>query len=329
MRRDGRPQEPDFHRDPSFRGNRPAVMPPYEDRPSRAKLFWRRQRRLIRPGIVLLVVVGIGVVGARLLYDAASEERFGPLREKLVAMEPLPIRHVIINGRGMTSEEALYDALGTNLGRPIFGFSVEAARKRIDDLPFVDHATVERRMPDTIVINLTERTPIAVWQTHGHFTLINRAGEEVPDQGLTGKNAQAFLQLPLVVGEGANKAAANVIDALAKQPDVKSRVTALIRVGDRRWNVTLKDGTTVFLPEGEEAAAFARLARYQGSMQLLDRPVVSIDMRLPDRMVIHQVPAPSPPPDTATADTARPDPAKSNTVPSAPPSDSKQTTQQP
>ncbi|KXV34612.1 cell division protein FtsQ [Gluconobacter thailandicus] len=322
MRRDGRPQEPDFHRDPSFRTGRPTAMQPYEDRPSRAKLFWRRQRRLIRPGIVLLVVVGIGTVGARLLYDAASEERFAPLREKLVAMEPLPIRHVVINGRGMTSEASIYDALGTNLGRPIFGFSVEAARKRIDELPFVDHATVERRMPDTVIINLTERTPVAVWQTHGHFTLINRAGEEVPDQGLTGKNAQAFLQLPLVVGEGANTAASSVIDALEKQPDVKSRVTALVRVGNRRWNITLKDGTTVLLPEGEEAAAFARLARYQGSMQLLDRPVVSIDMRLPDRMVIHQVPAPSPPPDAAKPDAAKPDP-------SAPPSDSNQTTQQP
>jgi len=327
MRRDGRPQEPDFHRDPSFRANRPAAMPPYEDRPSRAKLFWRRQRRLIRPGIVLLVVGGIGMMGARLLYDAASEERFAPLREKLVAMEPLPIRHVVINGRGMTSEESIYEALGTSLGRPIFGFSVEAARKRIDELPFVDHATVERRMPDTVIINLTERTPVAVWQTHGHFTLINRVGEEVPDQGLTGKNAQAFLQLPLVVGDGANMAASSVIDALAKQPDVKSRVTALVRVGNRRWNVTLKDGTTVLLPEGEEAAAFARLARYQGTMQLLDRPVVSIDMRLPDRMVIHQTPAPSPPPDAANAAPAKPEAAKSDT--SAPPSDSNQTTQQP
>lgn len=327
MRRDGRPQEPDFHRDPSFRANRPAAMPPYEDRPSRAKLFWRRQRRLIRPGIVLLVVGGIGITGARLLYDATSEERFAPLREKLVAMEPLPIRHVVINGRVMTSEESIYEALGTSLGRPIFGFSVEAARKRIDELPFVDHATVERRMPDTVIINLTERTPVAVWQTHGHFTLINRAGEEVPDQGLTGKNAQAFLQLPLVVGDGANMAASSVIDALAKQPDVKSRVTALVRVGNRRWNVTLKDGTTVLLPEGEEAAAFARLARYQGTMQLLDRPVVSIDMRLPDRMVIHQTPAPSPPPDAANAASAKSEPAKSDT--SAPPSDSNQTTQQP
>ena len=314
MRRDSRPQEPDFRRDPPFR---PAPMPPYEDRPSRTKLFLRRQRKLIRPGIVFLVVVGLGGVGARLLYDAASEERFAPLRAKLVAMEPLPIRHVIINGRGMTSEASIYEALGTSTGHPIFGFSVEAARQRIDELPFVDHATVERRMPDTIIINLTERTPIAVWQTHGHFSLINQAGEEVPDQGMTGKNAQAFLQLPLVVGDGANTAASVVIDALAKQPDVKSRVTALIRVGNRRWNVTLKDGTTVMLPEGEEAAAFARLAQYQTSMNLLDRPVVSIDMRLPDRMVIHQTPAPTPPPDAPKTDTP------------APPSDSSQTTQQP
>ncbi|EHH68655.1 cell division protein FtsQ/DivIB [Gluconobacter morbifer] len=303
MRREPRNQEPDFRRDRPL----PGGMPLYEDRPSRAKLFWRRQKRLVRPAIVFLAIMGIAGVGIRLLYDAASEERFAPLRTKLVAMEPLPIRHIIINGRVMTSEASITDALGTGIGHPIFGFSVEAARKRLDDLPFVDHATVERHMPDTVIINLIERTPVAVWQDHGHFSLINRAGEKVSDQGLTGKNAQAFLQLPLVVGDGANTAAASVIDALDKVPAVRSYVTALVRVGGRRWNMTLKDGTTVLLPEGEEAAAISRLAQYQESMKLLERPVVSIDMRLPDRMVVHQVPAAEPPPDAApSAPNARP-----------------------
>ncbi|MFT8957144.1 MAG: cell division protein FtsQ/DivIB, partial [Gluconobacter oxydans] len=266
-----------------------------------------------RPAIVFLVVMGIAGAGIRLLYDAASEERFAPLRARLVEMEPLPIRHIVINGRGMTSEASIQEALGTSVGRPIFGFSVEAARQRLDELPFIDHATVERHMPDTVIITLVERTPIAVWQDRGHFMLINRAGEEVSDQGLTGKNAQAFLQLPLVVGEGANTAAASVIDALNKEPLVKSQVTALIRVGNRRWNATLKDGTTVMLPEGEEAAAFTRLARYQQSMRLLERPVQSIDLRLPDRMVVHQPPQAAPPPDGAKPDPSSPTPPADST----------------
>lgn len=306
-------EDPSFQRDDFVRERFSGALPPQEDRPSRAKLFWRRQRRLVRPAIVFLVVMGIAGAAGRLLYDAASEERFAPLRARLVEMEPLPIRHIVINGRGMTSEASIQEALGTSVGRPIFGFSVEAARQRLDELPFIDHATVERHMPDTVIITLVERTPIAVWQDRGHFMLINRAGEEVSDQGLTGKNAQAFLQLPLVVGEGANTAAASVIDALNKEPLVKSQVTALIRVGNRRWNATLKDGTTVMLPEGEEAAAFTRLARYQQSMRLLERPVQSIDLRLPDRMVVHQPPQAAPPPDSAKPDPSSPTPPADST----------------
>ncbi|MFT8327767.1 cell division protein FtsQ/DivIB [Gluconobacter oxydans] len=306
-------EDPSFQRDDFVRERFSGALPPQEDRPSRAKLFWRRQRRLVRPAIVFLVVMGIAGAGIRLLYDAASEERFAPLRARLVEMEPLPIRHIVINGRGMTSEASIQEALGTSVGRPIFGFSVEAARQRLDELPFIDHATVERHMPDTVIITLVERTPIAVWQDRGHFMLINRAGEEVSDQGLTGKNAQAFLQLPLVVGEGANTAAASVIDALNKEPLVKSQVTALIRVGNRRWNATLKDGTTVMLPEGEEAAAFTRLAHYQQSMRLLERPVQSIDLRLPDRMVVHQPPQAAPPPDGAKPDPSSPSPPADST----------------
>ncbi|MBF0891325.1 FtsQ-type POTRA domain-containing protein [Gluconobacter sp. LMG 1744] len=310
-------EDPSFQKNDFVRERYSGGMPPQEDRPSRAKLFWRRQRRLIRPAIVFLVVMGLAGAGMRLLYDAASEERFAPLRERLVAMEPLPIRHIVINGRGMTSEASIQDALGTSIGHPIFGFSVEAARQRLDELPFIDHATVERHMPDTVIITLVERTPIAVWQDRGHFMLINRVGEEVPDQGLTGKNAQAFLQLPLVVGEGANTAAASVIDALNHEPLVKAQVTALIRVGSRRWNATLKDGTTVLLPEGEEAAAFARLARYQQSMRLLERPVQSIDLRLPDRMVVHQPPQVAPVTATSPAEGAKPDPSPSSPPPPA------------
>ncbi|MBS1101797.1 FtsQ-type POTRA domain-containing protein [Gluconobacter sp. Dm-62] len=309
-------EDPSFQRDDFVRDRYSGAFPPQEDRPSRAKLFWRRQRRLVWPAIVFLVVMGIAGAGVRLLYDAASEERFAPLRARLVEMEPLPIRHIVINGRGMTSEASIDEALGTTIGHPIFGFSVERARQRLDELPFIDHATVERHMPDTVIITLVERTPIAVWQDRGHFMLINRAGEEVSDQGLTGKNAQAFLQLPLVVGEGANTAAATVIDALNHEPLVKSQVAALIRVGNRRWNATLKDGTTVLLPEGEEAAAFTRLARYQQSMRLLERPVQSIDLRLPDRMVVHQPPQAAPPTEgTKTDPSSSPPPADSTKQP--------------
>lgn len=263
------------------------------DRPSRARMFWRRQKRLLRPLLLLALLAGAAMGAAAMLHDSESEQHFAPLRARLIQMMPLKIVHIEITGRHLTTEASLLQALGTQPGAPMFGFSVEAARRRIDALPFVDHATVERHLPDTVLIHLVERSPVAVWQSHGTFQLINRAGERVPDQGMTGKDAEAFTKLPLVVGDGANVAAAELIDAMDAQPVVKSFVVAAVRVGDRRWNLTLRDGTTILLPEGHEPAALARLARYEASDRLLERPVISIDMRLPDRMIIHQAPVPA------------------------------------
>ncbi|MBB2205000.1 cell division protein FtsQ/DivIB [Gluconacetobacter takamatsuzukensis] len=267
-----------------------------DDRPSRLSIFLRRRRRMVRPLGLAIVLAVVGAGGVVVVRDMKSEERFAPIRARLVSMLPLRITDIQISGRVLTNETALRDALGVRVGDAVLGFSVEGARERIDALPFVDHSVVERHLPGTIVVRLTERSPFAVWQNQGRFMLIDRAGNQVRDQGMTGKDAQAFMQLPLVVGLGANTAAGALIDALAAQPVVRDHVAAAVRVGLRRWNLVLRDGTTVLLPEGEELPALKRLADLQAAMKLLDRPVISIDLRLPDRMVVEQ-----PPPADATA----------------------------
>ncbi|MBB2179940.1 FtsQ-type POTRA domain-containing protein [Gluconacetobacter tumulicola] len=265
-----------------------------DDRPSRLSIFLRRRRRMVRPLGLAIVLLAAGAGGAVVVRDMKSEEQFAPIRARLVSMLPLRITDIQVSGRVLTSEAALRDALGVHVGDPVLGFSVEGARERIDALPFVDHSVVERHLPGTIVVRLTERSPFAVWQNQGRFMLIDRAGNQVRDQGMTGKDAQAFMQLPLVVGLGANEAAAPLIDALTGQPVVRDHVAAAVRVGLRRWNLVLRDGTTVLLPEGEEIPALKRLTDLQAAMKLLDRPVISIDLRLPDRMVVEQPPPADP-----------------------------------
>ncbi len=269
------------------------------DRPSPAVIFLRRQKRLLRPalgGCMLLGLVGGGVWFAHLMND---EARFAPLRAELGAKAALHVAKIEIYGRDMTPESSVLQALGVSVGDDILGFSVEEARKRLDALTFVEHSTVERRLPGTIVVHLQERRPYAVWQNQGRFVLIDRNGQVVADQGMNGKDAEAFAQLPLVVGAGAPQAAEGLIEALAAQPDVRTHVVAAVRVGMRRWNLTLRNGCDVLLPEGAETQALARLAQLQHDHQLLVRPLEAIDMRLPDRLVIRPRPAPAPDPDAA------------------------------
>ncbi|MBN8906696.1 MAG: cell division protein FtsQ/DivIB [Rhodospirillales bacterium] len=260
------------------------------DRPGRWKLLARRYRRFLRP-------MGWGVFGlafvllfAVLIHSKRSTDTLTSLRERLgnaTAVFGLRVQTVDIQGRANTPEPLLRAALGVTKGAPILGFSVAAARQRIETLAWVEHATVERRLPSTIVVSLQERRPFAIWQNQGKFALIDRDGQIVADQ-----NVAQFGQLPLVVGPGAPAAAAPLLDALTERPALQSHVVAAVRIGERRWNLHMDSGIDVLLPEGAEVAALDRLVTLQNEHSLLDRPLAVVDMRLPDRLVLRPLPDP-------------------------------------
>lgn len=252
------------------------------DRPGRFKLLLRRQATFTRLAVLAGVVFVAGGVAA--LHHANPGRAMEAMREHLgqaTATFGLRISDVVIEGRANTPEPLLRAAIGARRGEPILGYSVAQARERIEKLSWVDHATVERRLPGQIVVQVQERRPFAVWQNQGRFVLIDRAGQVV-----TNSNVPDFRHLPLVVGPGAPEAAAPLLDALTDRPDLAARVVAAVRVGERRWNLLLKSGLTVMLPEGHEAVALDRLAALDQNHKLLERPLQFVDMRLPDRLVV-------------------------------------------
>ncbi|MCL2427855.1 MAG: FtsQ-type POTRA domain-containing protein [Alphaproteobacteria bacterium] len=263
------------------------------DRPGRWKLLARRFRRHIRPigwgslGLLLLLL-GIVIVHANTRGGTLASVR-GELGATAGAVG-LRVSKVEIDGRENTPEPLLSAALGVSKGTPILSFSVAAARSRIERLSWVESAIVERRLPDTIVVQLKERQPFAIWQSQGTFTLIDRSGQVIANQDLG-----RFGKLPLIVGTGAPQAAATLLDALASRPQLESHVVAAVRIGERRWNLHLDTGTDVLLPEGAPVAAIDRLIALEQAHALLERPLAVLDLRLPDRLVVR------PQPDSGTA----------------------------
>lgn len=273
----------------------PAKAPrPLLDRPSRTHLLWRRQRRRLRP--LAWCVAGLIAVGgvAALVRTVQPGSTVATLRERIAGGTSLVVQDIVIEGREKTPEPLLRAALGVSRGDKLLGFSLEGARTRIEGLAWVQHATVERRLPGTVVVQLQERRPFAVWQTNGKFLLIDRAGQVVADPD-PAKDPSA-VNLPLVVGPGAPENAAALLDQLAALPALRARVVAAVRVGERRWNLRLNNGADVLLPEGQEVAAMQRLMELHTAQALLDRPLQTLDMRLPDRLVVRPQPERTPVP---------------------------------
>ena len=255
-------------------------------RPSRLKLLLRRQRRLLKPLSLSVFSFAIVLAGLLVVHSAQTGGTAARVQKSFARAIDLRVQSIEIKNRSNTPEPLLRAALGVSVGDPILGFSVSGARDRIESLSWVENVAVERRLPGTIVVDLTERRPFAIWQNQGKFQLIDRNGQTV-----TNEDVAQFASLPLVVGGGAPPYAAALLDALEKLPDIHDRVAAMVRVGDRRWNLQLKNGIVVMLPEGQDDVALQRLHELQASQTLLDRPLVFVDLRLKDRLNVRAKPA--------------------------------------
>ncbi|HEY4251850.1 MAG TPA: cell division protein FtsQ/DivIB [Roseomonas sp.] len=270
-----------------------------QDRPSRLKLWLRRRRALLKPAALGLVALGLCGVAAAAIWAADPAGRARSMVEGMgdIGLDlGMSVQEVVLEGRQNTPIDMIRAALGVSRGDPLLGFSLEAARERLESIAWIQRAQIERRLPGSLIIHLEERQPFAIWQQDGRFVVIDRDGRVVARDRL-----DQFGPLPLVVGTGADRTAAALYDLLHAQPDIAARVQAMVRIGERRWNLKLHNGADVMLPEGAEAAAITRLAELQRDQKLLDRPLLAIDMRLPDRLVLRQSPAPQEAPRATTS----------------------------
>ncbi len=205
----------------------------------------------------------------------------------------LSVQQVLVDGRVETPAADVLHVLDVSRNAPILAFRPADAKAELEKLPWVKTASVERRLPNVVYVRLVEREPLALWQRRGQLTLIDREGVEI-----SGADLSRFATLPVVVGDGAPKHAADLFALLATDPDLARRVAAAVRVGDRRWNLRLDlgDGRTVdaLLPEENPGAAWARLSELDHSKGLFDHDIVAVDLRFPDRLIVRVVRATPP-----------------------------------
>ena len=156
-------------------------------------------------------------------------------------------------------------------------------RKRLTASPWISEATVLKLYPGRLRIEVKERKPFALWQKDGNVYLIAEDGTV-----LEAFVPQRFASLPLVVGEGAERAAPALMALVARFPDIAKRVQASVLVAQRRWDLYLKDKIVVELPEAEPDKALGILVELDRTKNLLSRDIVAVDLRLHDRVAVRQ-----------------------------------------
>jgi cell division protein FtsQ len=186
----------------------------------------------------------------------------------------------LAGNRHLSREEILATAGITGITSLLF-LDVEETRARLKTNPWIADAAVLKLYPGELQIAIEERTAFALWQKNRRLSVIAADGT-VLEPYVT----PPYTRLPLVVGEGAQARAKELVALLDRHPTLRDHVRASVLVGERRWNLRLHNGVDVRLPELDPAAALERLVALEREKRLITRDIVSIDLRLRDRVTV-------------------------------------------
>jgi cell division protein FtsQ len=210
------------------------------------------------------------------IYDALT----GGI-EHLAIVSGFGAKRITVAGQLHATDASITAALGAGPDTMMLNFDTDAAKARLEAVPWIRHAQVMRLLPSTLQVVVEERTPFAVWQNKGQTYVVDAEGVV-----LAPALREAYASLPLVVGEGAAKSAAELYEQLAPYNDLKQKLVAAIRVGDRRWTLQLASGLDIMLPDDNVGEALSSLAKLDADRGLFKRDIAAVDLRLLDRVTV-------------------------------------------
>ncbi|HEX4847520.1 MAG TPA: FtsQ-type POTRA domain-containing protein [Novosphingobium sp.] len=265
--------------------------------------------------IFLAMILGVIAVG---LWFAASLAGVPAMAREQVARfshdAGFELHNVTVRGTDHLNELKVYQIALADRNRAMPFVDVDALRARLLELSWVQDARVSRQLPDTLVIDIIERKPVAVVQKADRLVLIDPEGREL--EVVSAARAKGKL---LLKGPGAGRQVQALTALLEAAPALRPQVASAEWVGNRRWNLTFKTGQLLALPEGGDKAAKALVsfAQLDGRNRLLGGKAVAFDMRAPDRIYFRlpgrtdaiEQPRPAAN-DSARNDAAEKDPAK-------------------
>ena len=213
-------------------------------------------------------------------YDSFKLQ-YGSVSDIAARMVGLKIASVSVTGNRELSVEEVFAVAAMPATASLPFLDIAAVQARLKQIPLIDEVSVRKLYPNKVAIDIVERSAFALWQKEGSGQVVAADGTAIDSL-----RDDRFINLPHVVGQGANKRVRDYVGILLEVPELASQVRAGTLVGERRWNLKLKNGIDVKLPEDEPARALQRLADIDRDTRLLSRDIIGVDLRQPDRITV-------------------------------------------
>ncbi|MBA3813791.1 MAG: FtsQ-type POTRA domain-containing protein [Alphaproteobacteria bacterium] len=247
-------------------------------------LFQKLGVRRLPPFVVILGLCVLLLWGS--FHNNALTSNLSTLFDTTMAHIGFRLEDVVVEGRMRTNKEQILTKLELKRGIPLLSINLFDAKEKLESLSWVKAARVERRFPDTLLIRISEKEPIAIWQNQNKTYLVDYDGELVET-----KEANKYKELPLVTGHKAPEHVGQLITLLEKFPAIKARVTAAMHLRSMRWDIRLDEKVDIRLPEKNAESALEYLLVLENRHHLMDREIMTVDMRIPGQLILRLTPA--------------------------------------
>jgi cell division protein FtsQ len=191
------------------------------------------------------------------------------------------LQNVFLEGQNHTKNSQIIDALNVRIGQSILSVPINDIKDNIENISWVKNAIIERKFPDSLFVKITERVPIAFWQSAGKIYLIDSEGSPILE-----KDIKQYKDLVILIGEDAPLNVSSLLSIISKNPELYKLVSSATRVGERRWNIKFHNGLEVKLPEENPEKSWNYITNLYEHKNLFANGVTTIDLRIPDRLYI-------------------------------------------
>ena len=178
--------------------------------------------------------------------------------------------------------EKIKNNLAFNFPLSSLEIDVGTIKKQVENINFVQSASVRLTSDGSIEVKVEIRKPVALQRTGQQFFLLDASGAKVDE--VTSRSDR--LDLPLLVGKGAEYEVREALNLLLETKSLVVRVRGLVRIGERRWDIILDRNQTIKLPEENPIKAIKKILALQEGRRLLDRDILYLDFRNMSRPVL-------------------------------------------
>jgi cell division protein FtsQ len=231
-------------------------------------------------GLMIVGFGGVAIAGATL---AGVPQYIGTETAKAIGRAGFEVKRVEVTGIDRMERLTVYAIALDQHSMAMPLVDLDKVRDQLLNYGWIQDARVSRRLPDTLVVDIVERKPAAIWQHNQKLSLIDKEGVILEPI----KPDQPAPELPLLIGKDANLEAIRLNKLMDQAPALKPMLASASWIGNRRWDLQFQSGEVLALPEGDDpsAKALLRFARIDGVRRLLGRGFARFDMRDPKKFV--------------------------------------------